>query len=158
MRKNTEAILIDDILRMLPHRHPFVLIDRVLDVQDPGGDKRVGRRVQAVKNVTFNEWFFAGHFPNRPVMPGVLILEAMAQAGAIACRRPGDPQVEVAIARIGEVRFHAPVIPGDQLIIDAEVVKDRGHFFACKVCSRVGETLIAETEILATVRFEGKEQ
>ncbi len=89
-------------------------------------------------------------------MPGVIILEAMAQAACIACTRKGDPQVEVAIGRFGEVRFHLPVVPGDQLIINAEVTRDRGHFFASKVSSYVDDELIAETELLASVRFEEK--
>ena len=156
MGKQSSALLIEDILRILPHRQPFVLIDRVLEIHDPGGDKKLGRRVRALKNVTFNEPFFAGHFPDRPVMPGVLILESMAQAACIACTRKGDPKVEVAIGRIGEVRFHSPVIPGDQLIIEAEVIKDRGHFFACTVSSRVEDELIAETDILASVHFGGR--
>lgn len=150
MKKN-KTFNIEQILNILPHRHPFVLIDRVLELVDPGGPTRVGRKVKALKNVTYNEPFFPGHFPHRPVMPGVLILESMAQAGAIACWRESDPQMDVAIGRIGEVRIRRPVVPGDQLIIHGEVIKDRGQMIVLALQSFVDDELVAEVEILASV-------
>ncbi len=152
MKKNN-PYEIEDILRMLPHRQPFALIDRVLEVYDPGGKSKAGRKVKALKNVTYNEPFFAGHFPNRPIMPGVLIIEAMAQAAAMACAREGDPKMDIVVARISEVRFHRPVVPGDQLITEAEVLKEREKFFFNRVRSTVDGELVTEFDILASVSF-----
>lgn len=112
---------------------------------------RVGRKVKALKNVSYNEPYFPGHFPGRPIMPGVLIIESMAQAGMLACWRPSDPVMDVAIARVGEFRIHRPVTPGDQLIIMAEVIKDRGHMILLELQSHVGDELVTEFELLASV-------
>jgi 3-hydroxyacyl-[acyl-carrier-protein] dehydratase len=142
---------IDRILEILPHRHPFVLIDRVLELIEPGENKRVGRKVKVLKNVSFNEPYFAGHFPHRAVMPGVLILESMAQAAAIACWRESDPPMDVAIGRISEVRIRRPVIPGDQLIIHGEVKKDRGEMIVILLQAYVENDLVTEIELLASV-------
>src|SRR4051812_38963338 len=90
------ALSIEDILRVLPHRYPFLLIDRVLHVDPaPPGKNWIGRKCQALKNVTFNEHFFSGHFPHKPIMPGVLIIEAIAQAAAICGHRPPAEDVEM---------------------------------------------------------------
>jgi 3-hydroxymyristoyl/3-hydroxydecanoyl-(acyl carrier protein) dehydratase len=91
-------------------------------------------------------------------MPGVLIIEAMAQAAAFACTRPGDPEMNVVIARISEMRFHRPVTPGDQLVMESEVLKDRGNFFANRCRATVDGHLVTEFEILASVIFPPKEQ
>lgn len=152
MKKNN-TIAIEGILSTLPHRQPFALVDRILEIHDPGGPTKVGRRVRALKNVTYNEPFFAGHFPNRPIMPGVIIMEVMAQAAAMACARDGDPKLDIVVAKFSEVRFHRPVVPGDQLITEAEVVKQREKFFYNKVRSTVDGELVAEFEILASVSF-----
>src|SRR5690606_39016032 len=128
-----------------------VLVDRIIDMSEPRDGSRQGRTITAIKNVTYNEPFFAGHFPHRPVMPGVLIIEAMAQAGALACHRPSDPLMDVAIARMSEVRFRRPVIPGDQLVIRGEVVKDRGDMIVIELKATVEEEPVAEVEILAKV-------
>ncbi len=151
MKKN--SVEIGEILNRLPHRQPFALIDRVLEIHDPGGQSKVGRRVRALKNVTYNEPFFAGHFPNRPIMPGVLIMEAMAQAAAMACAREGDPKMDIVVARFSEVKFHRPVVPGDQLITEAEVIKQREKFFFNRVRATVDGELVTEFEILASVAF-----
>ncbi len=142
---------INHVLKILPHRYPFVLIDRMVDFQEGSGPGRVGRKVKALKNVSYNEPFFPGHFPHRPVMPGVLILETMAQAAIFAIHVEGGPSLDVAIARIGEVRFHKPVVPGDQLIVDVEVLKDRGQMILMKMRSSVDGETIAETEMLASI-------
>ena len=152
MKKNN-PYEIADILKMLPHRQPFALIDRVLEVHDPGGVSKVGRRVKVLKNVTYNEQFFAGHFPNRPIMPGVLIIESAAQAGAMACARENDPKMDVVVARLSEVRFHRPVVPGDQLIIESEVLKEREKFFFLRCKVTVDGELVTNFEILASVSF-----
>jgi 3-hydroxyacyl-[acyl-carrier-protein] dehydratase len=107
---------LDEIMRRLPHRYPFLLVDRVLECVS-------GERIAAVKNVTVNEHFFAGHFPGRPVMPGVLILEALAQAAGILCFVTAgiypDETVRFYFAGIDRVRFRRPVVPGDQLLLKA---------------------------------------
>lgn len=146
------VMTIEEIMGIIPHRYPFLLIDRVieLDEHDVGGN-RVGRKVKALKNVTINEPFFQGHFPHRPVMPGVLLVEAMAQAGAIACYRPTDPLMDVSVASLKATRFRAPVVPGDTLELRAEVIKDRGHMILLDCEARVNGRVVAETELLASV-------
>ena len=143
---------VEDIMKIIPHRYPFLLIDRVISLnngQDP--NSRAGRKVIAVKNVTFNEPFFNGHFPHRPVMPGVLQVEAMAQAGAIAAYRQSDNSQDVAIASIKNSRFRRPIVPGDSLRIHAEVVKDRGSMLGMSAAIFVDGAKAAEAEILAKV-------
>lgn len=141
-----------DILKILPHRYPFLLIDRVLSLEE-GGDSRnrVGRRIRAVKQVTFNEPFFQGHFPNNPVMPGVLIIEAMAQAGALAYFKKTDPKTDIAIANVKSAKFRKPVTPGDSLVMEATIKKDRGHMILVEVKGYVDQDLVAEAEILAFI-------
>jgi len=156
--ENFVSLNIEQILEILPHRYPFVLVDRVLEMTPPRDGDRTGRKVKAIKNVTFNEAYFVGHFPHRPVMPGVMILEAMAQAGALASWRPGDSQMDVAIGRIGELRIRRPVVPGDQLTLYGEVVKDRGQMLLLKLKACVGDELVTETEILASVSPATPEQ
>lgn len=150
MKKNN-SLNIEEILAILPHRQPFVLIDRVLELVDSENGSRVGRKVKALKNVSYNETFFAGHFPHRPVMPGVLILESMAQAAAIACWRESDPKMDVAIGRVSEFRIRRPVVPGDQLVIHGEVIKDRGQMIVVNLKSFVEDELVTEFELLASV-------
>ncbi len=142
---------IDAILKVLPHRYPFVLVDRVLHYEQVAGPSRVGQKVKAIKNVTFNEAYFSGHFPHKPIMPGVLILESLAQAGAMACHRPEDPAMDVAIGRLGESRFRRPVVPGDTLTLEAEVVKDRGQMVVIMTKAHVDGEPVTEVEILAHV-------
>lgn len=138
-----------DILKILPHRFPFLLVDRVEEILTPESGQRVGRKIRAVKNVTINEPFFPGHFPHRPVMPGVLQIEAMAQVAAIACFDPDGPQMDVAIAGINEARFRRPVTPGDTLELTAEVLKDRSMILVVKCQAHVNGQLAAEAEIIA---------
>ena len=151
MENKKNEIGIDRILKVLPHRYPFLLIDRVLDYQPNESGHRTGQKVVALKNVTMNEPFFTGHFPHKPIMPGVLILEAMAQAGAMACYRESDPNMDVAIGRLSETRFRRPVVPGDQLIIEAEVIKDRGTMLLIGAKATVDGEAVTEVEILAHV-------
>ena len=141
---------IQEIMGILPHRFPFLLVDRLESVT--AGLKppsRVGVTYRATKNVTINEPFFAGHFPNKPVMPGVLIIEAMAQAGALACFKPEFPQVDVAIASIRDAKFRRPVVPGDTLEITGEVLRDSGSMVVIRSSCHVRGAVVAEAEVLA---------
>lgn len=149
-----------DIMAILPHRYPFLMIDRVLEVvPGPQADSRVGRKAKVLKNVTLNEQFFMGHFPGRPIMPGVLILEALAQAGCMAFYQPSDAtsKIEVAIASIRDARFRRPVVPGDSLVITAEIMKDRGQMIVLNCKAEVDGQTVAEAEILASILFKPKE-
>lgn len=129
------------IMKILPHRFPFLLIDRVLEIDG-------SRRVVALKNVSSNEPFFAGHWPNRPVMPGVLIVEALAQAGGILLAQQYDPTTSLAmLASIDHVKIRRPVVPGDQLRLEVEVVRAKGRMADVQGVARVGEHLAAEARI-----------
>jgi len=139
---------IKDIISRLPHRYPFLLVDRVLKVE---GDK-----LKALKNVTFNEQFFQGHFPDNPVMPGVLIVEALAQAGGLmAFNRIDEDNVGdylVYFMAIEHVKFRKPVVPGDNLILDVELLKRKRNIWRMKgVASVEGET-VCEAEFMAMIR------
>ena len=140
---------IHEILKILPHRYPFLLIDRVLDIKRK-------ERIVAIKNVTINEPFFQGHFPGYPVMPGVLIIEALAQVSVILVyqtlgRRPDDKSL-IFFAGIDHARFKRQVFPGDQLVLEAtelRLVRGVGKF---AVRASVGDVLVAEAELLAALR------
>jgi 3-hydroxyacyl-[acyl-carrier-protein] dehydratase len=141
-----------DILAILPHRYPFLLVDKVISLehsQDPA--TRVGSKIVAVKNVTANEPFFRGHFPDMPIMPGVLQIEAMAQAACLAFTRKDEPSKNYFIAGINEARFRRPVVPGDTLMLHAEIMKDRGSILVVKTEARVDGQVVSEAEIMAKV-------
>ena len=137
------------ILKQLPHRYPFLLVDRVLSI-----DK--GKSIRALKNVTINEPFFEGHFPRRPVMPGVLMLEALAQAAALlafdATGSIPDEDSVYYFAGMDAVRFKRPVVPGDQLILEVELLRTKAGVFKFKARALVGEELAVEAEITCAVR------
>jgi 3-hydroxyacyl-[acyl-carrier-protein] dehydratase len=140
---------IHQILKRLPHRYPILLVDRVLELE-----KSV--RIKALKNVTINEPYFMGHFPHRPVMPGVLILEAMAQAAALLSFAsqdvdPGDDTV-VYFAGIDGARFKRPVEPGDQLILEAAINRVKSGIFKYHAKATVAGELVAEAELMCTMR------
>ena len=140
---------IHKILKQLPHRYPFLLVDRVLELEK-------GKRIKALKNVTINEPFFEGHFPNRPVMPGVLMLEALAQASALlsfdALGAAPDDQMIYYFAGMNDVRFRRPVEPGDQLILEAELLRMKAGTFKFKTRALVGDELAVEAELTCAVR------
>jgi beta-hydroxyacyl-ACP dehydratase FabZ len=141
-----------EILQILPHRFPFVLVDKVLEWEaGPVPESRAGQKIVAVKNVTFNEPFFPGHFPDLPIMPGVLQIEAMAQAACLAYYRKGDSEKDFFIASINEGKFRRPVVPGDTLELRAEILRDRGQMtvIACKAL--VDGQIVSEAEIMAKV-------
>ena len=147
-----QVLSVQEITKILPHRYPFLLVDRVLEKTDgPSADSRVGSKVKALKNVSIGEPFFVGHFPNKPVMPGVMILEAMAQAGALAYFSGVDKEVDVAIAAVNSAKFRKPVVPGDSLIMDVEIVKDRKSMVLIRCMASVGGEKVAEADILASI-------
>ncbi len=140
---------IHQILKQLPHRYPFLLVDRVLEL-----DK--GKSIKALKNVTINEPFFEGHFPHRPVMPGVLMLEALAQAAALLAfdaldATPSDDMVYY-FAGIDGARFKRPVEPGDQLILEVELLRMKAGIFKFKARATVSGTLAVEAELTCAMR------
>jgi 3-hydroxyacyl-[acyl-carrier-protein] dehydratase len=143
---------IHEILRLLPHRYPFLMVDRVTALD-------VGKSIRAIKNVTINEPFFNGHFPRRPVMPGVLMLEAMAQAAALLSfatqgLAPDDRTVYY-FAGIDAARFKRPVEPGDQLVMDVTLLRSKSGIFKFKGTTHVGEELACEAELMCTMRTVG---
>jgi beta-hydroxyacyl-ACP dehydratase FabZ len=141
-----------DILEILPHRYPFLLVDKVLSLEfNPDPKTRQGNKIVAVKNVTANEPFFQGHFPGLPIMPGVLQVEAMAQAACLAFARKGDPKNDYFIASITEAKFRRMVVPGDTLTLHAEIMKDRGSILIVKTEARVDGQIASEAEIMAKV-------
>ncbi len=140
---------IHQILKQLPHRYPFLLVDRVLELEK-------GKRIRALKNVTINEPFFVGHFPHRPVMPGVLMLEALAQAAALlsfdALGVTPDDETVYYFAGIDAARFKRPVEPGDQLILDVTLTRMKAGIFKFKATAFVGESVACEAELMCTMR------
>ncbi len=141
----TKTVLnVEDIHKLLPHRYPFALVDRIIDYVP-------GQKATGIKNVTFNEQFFQGHFPNRPIMPGVLIVEAMAQVGGVVLTQLPDyqPGALFLFAGIDGVRFRRPVIPGDQLIITTELLTiKRRRFAKMKAKAEVEGQLTCEGELM----------
>ena len=145
------AVVLDihRILKKLPHRYPFLLVDRVIEFERD-------RRIKALKNVTINEPFFGGHFPHRPVMPGVLMLEALAQTAALLSFEsmgsdPGDDTV-VYFVGIDGARFKRVVEPGDQLILEASLERAKAGIYKYKVRASVGGETAVEAELMCTMR------
>lgn len=140
---------INEILNYLPHRYPFLLVDRVVEMEE-------GKRIVALKNVTINEPFFPGHFPHRPVMPGVLILEALAQAAALLSfkstgQKPDDNSV-VYFAGIDGARFKRPVGPGDQLMLEATILRSMRNVWKYQAVARVDGEVAAEAELMCAIK------
>ena len=137
------------ILKLLPHRYPFLLVDRVVEIEK-------GKRIKALKNVTVNEPFFTGHFPSRPVMPGVLMLEALAQAaGLLSFDMLGvapDENTVFYFVGIDNARFKRPVEPGDQLILEVELDRIKGGIYKFKGVARVDANVACEAELMCTMR------
>ncbi len=138
---------INAILKTLPHRYPFLMVDRILEIEP-------GRRIVGLKNVTVNEPCFQGHFPEYPIFPGVLILEAMAQTGGI-CVLATDPEKapkkNLFFSSINKARFRKPVIPGDQILIKMELLKHKGNFWVFEGKATVNDELAAQAELMASV-------
>lgn len=140
---------INEILQYLPHRYPFLLVDRIVELEE-------GKRVLALKNVTINEPFFPGHFPHRPVMPGVLILEALAQAAAVLSfktmgQKPDENSV-VYFAGIDKARFKRPVGPGDQLMMEVSIARKMRNIWKYEAVARVDGEVAAEAELMCALK------
>lgn len=140
---------IHEILKQLPHRYPILLVDRVLEIEK-------GKRIKALKNVSINEPYFVGHFPHRPVMPGVLMLEALAQAAALlsfdAQGVSPDNKTVYYFAGIDSARFKRPVEPGDQLILNVELLRSKAGIYKFKGQALVNGEVAAEAELMCTMR------
>jgi 3-hydroxyacyl-[acyl-carrier-protein] dehydratase len=140
---------IHEILKKLPHRYPFLLVDRVIELEK-------GKHIRCLKNVTINEPFFGGHFPHRPVMPGVLMLEALAQAAALLAFETldvvPDENTVYYFAGIDGARFKRPVEPGDQLVLEAELLRMKSGIFKFAARAKVGDAIAVEAQLLCTMR------
>ncbi len=145
-QRNKRLFDIEKILKFLPHRYPFLLVDRVLEMEK-------GKSIVAIKNVTYNEPFFQGHFPHLKVMPGVLVAEAIAQAGGILLYHsiPNPEKVLVFLSAIKNAKFRRPVVPGDQMRIEAEILKLRSKFCYVKGNASVDGESVAEGEVMASL-------
>lgn len=139
----------EEIRATLPHRYPFLLVDRIEMLE-------TGRRIVGIKNVTINEPFFQGHFPNRLIMPGVLILEAMAQVGGVLAFKSSPPNSQplVYLTGVDKAKFRKPAVPGDQLRFEVEVLKRRPPFWKMQAKVYVDSELISEAELRAMVTEE----
>ena len=136
---------IKNIMKYLPHRYPFLLVDRIVEMTPDG-------HIVGLKNVTMNEPFFQGHFPGVPVMPGVLIIEAMAQVGGVWAYATQVKDVDkelIYFMGIDKARFRSPVVPGDQLILELKLLKNRGKVFKMAGKATVDKNIVAEAEIMA---------
>ena len=138
---------ISKVLSLLPHRYPFLLVDRVIDCVP-------GDRITAIKNVTINEPHFTGHFPEKAVMPGVLIIEALAQATGLLAMETAPPEDHVIYLLVGvdKARFKRQVEPGDQLRLEAKLLKRRRDIWVFECVASVGDSLVASAEIMCTAR------
>ena len=141
---------IEEVLQYLPHRYPFLLVDRVLECEPM-------KRLVAIKNVTMNEEYFVGHFPNHPVMPGVLVIEALAQSAAILAfksldRKPDEKSV-VYFVGIDRARFKRPVFPGDQLILYSDLILVKRGIWKFKCEAKVNDLTVTEAELMCTEKM-----
>lgn len=140
--QNLPVLNILEIQRILPHRYPFLLLDRVISCE-------TGKRAVGIKNVSANEPFFQGHFPKHPIMPGVLIIEAMAQLGGVLLLQLAPPGEKLALLTgVDKVRFRRPVMPGDQLRLEAEILKIHGNMGKIKTLASVEGQGVSEGELL----------
>jgi 3-hydroxyacyl-[acyl-carrier-protein] dehydratase len=141
-----QTLSLDEIQQLLPHRYPFLLVDRVVSLE-------LGKRIVGLKNVSINEPFFQGHFPGRPIMPGVLIAEAMAQVGGILALLsvPENQGNSLFLLGMDKMRFRQPVVPGDQLRLEVESLRAGKKFWKMKAQAFVDHILVAEGELMAAV-------
>ncbi|WP_028950970.1 3-hydroxyacyl-ACP dehydratase FabZ [Sulfurihydrogenibium subterraneum] len=136
-----------DIMKVLPHRYPFLLVDRILELDVEN------MKIKALKNVTYNEPFFVGHFPDNPVMPGVLIIEAMAQVGAyLMLKKANITNGTVLFASIEEAKFRKPVVPGDQIVFEVEGINIKRSMGKIKAVAKVDGQVVCEAILMAAVK------
>lgn len=137
---------ITEIMKLLPHRYPMLLVDRILEIEP-------GKRIVGLKNVTANEQFFQGHFPGAPVMPGVLIVEAMAQCGAVLALRDMEDRDRklFLFGGVDKARFRKQVVPGDQLIMELTVLQRRANTAKLQGIAKVNDAVVAEAELLSVL-------
>jgi beta-hydroxyacyl-ACP dehydratase FabZ len=145
-KRNKGLLSIEEILKILPHRYPFLLIDRVLEMEK-------GKSIVAIKNVTYDEHFFQGHFPRIRVMPGVLIAESMAQAGGILLYHsvPNPDNILVFLSKLDKIKFRKPVVPGDQLRIEVKILKLKSKIGQIEGKVYVDGELVADGEVMASI-------
>lgn len=138
----------EDIIKIVPHRYPFLFVDKVTELE-------LGKRIKGIKNVTINEPFFQGHFPNNPIMPGVLIIEAMAQIGGILARLSVPETLErdgaIYFMAIDKVKFRKPVVPGDQLVFELAPIRTGTKVWKLRGKAFVNNDLVTEAEFMATI-------
>ncbi len=144
-----EDIDIKAILGLLPHRYPFLMVDRVLELEK-------GKRIRALKNVTFDEPHFMGHFPGEPLMPGVLMIEALAQMGGILIRLSSDleGEFEVFFTGVDKARFRRPVRPGDRLLLEGEIIARKGVFWKMRCRGSVDGEVVVEADLMGVLRLK----
>ena len=145
--ENAPSLNIEEIIKLLPHRYPFILVDRILEIMP-------GESIVGLKNVTINEPFFQGHFPSQPIMPGVLILEGMAQVGGLLAYITKPEMVGkklIYFAGIDSVRFRQKVVPGDQIVFKLNVLKCKGKIWKMAAKAFVDEILVAEAQLMAAL-------
>jgi 3-hydroxyacyl-[acyl-carrier-protein] dehydratase len=140
-----------DIIKILPHRHPFLFVDVITELE-------LGERIVGIKNVTISEPFFAGHFPGNPIMPGVLVIEAMAQVGGVLARLSVPESMEIAgesaiyFVAMDKVKFRRPIVPGDQILFELTPVRKGNRIWKMKGKAMVNNTVVAEAELVAAIR------
>ncbi len=146
--RGNNMLTINEVMEFLPHRYPFLMIDRILEFE-------ANKRIVGLKNVTINEPFFQGHFPGHPIMPGVLLLEAMAQAGGVLALKsiPAEEvkQKVLYFMSIDKAKFRKPVLPGDQVRFELDVIKQRGPIKSFKAVAVVDGGIVAEAEMMAMI-------
>lgn len=145
---------VKEIMQILPHRYPFLLVDRIESLKE-------GEEIVGIKNVSINEPFFVGHFPGNPIMPGVLIIEAMAQVGGVLAFHSSPKEWAgslVYFMGIDKVRFRKPVVPGDQLRLKLTTIRQKQKVFKMRGEAYVADTLVAEAELMAVIESKGAER